>query len=138
MEDACGVKLCGMLLHLLMTYDFGNVSIGWVNFGARKNNFQYLLEKNISPIVWWREDFPTMIAIAGTDGFGVFVDTVSQAVFASETGSREMFRIARDMETLLRAVGALAIAESLVITDDLVNEVAEFAGAPEGKRFWNG
>ncbi|HLL88331.1 MAG TPA: SMI1/KNR4 family protein [Tepidisphaeraceae bacterium] len=142
-EESLDVRLPTSFRSLITQYEFGNLSIGWVNFGT---NERYDLElmawnKPEKPYVpWWGTGVrpSKYLLIANSDAYNIFVDLTDGCITAAP---RDAFwstarLVAKDFSTFVRAVGTLYLDATSNNLDSFVQSIVVEVGGTDGSSFW--
>jgi hypothetical protein len=135
LERDLRVEIRGTFRDLLLKYNFGNLTLGFVAFGNDSTNAGYFRDEN-KPDSPWSAGGSNLLVLGQTDGFTVLIDAKEGTVFSVEVGSESREMVARDLRLLLEAVGTLVMIPNRAGSESIVDEVCEHCGCDCSSRFW--
>jgi hypothetical protein len=145
-ERQLGITFPKAFASLATRFDFGYLTIGPITFCSTGDYFSWLLDGNqdepgqIFP--WWSgaRRPRDIIAIANSDGFGVFLDVKNGKVFVIDDcsdSSAEMFEVSTSFDLFVRTLATAMLERNPDGGNELLaRSIASAAGVDQSNRFW--
>lgn len=136
LERSLNIKLPIVFKQMILMYDFGDLTLGGVNFGNKENYIKYLLKKNVNRIR--DKSFLKYIEIADTDGYIVLLNTEKEKIHAySRTKScNDAEIVASDFKRFVQAAATIHIKFQLNDNDSSLYEIPYIVGSLAKNDFW--
>jgi hypothetical protein len=139
-ERVLGRKLPASVRDMLSMYEISGLELAGVIFGGEGTFCDFLRRQLQSPeSLWgaWRQDEDLLI-IAASSGYVLFASVTDGRIWSCRRDSSldQRFIISADLEKLIRALGTLVVAESVMDEDALSSELAMGTEAAGSEPFW--